>query len=124
MPQYLVGLYGMPRRVADYRPDNGWTELNVISTVGAFIIGASFLFFLVNLWVSWRKPVPAGDNPWDGHGLEWFTTSPPPHHNYTHLPPDPLRAAHLGLQPPRAPQAPPARRQSRCRTARPVGAGS
>jgi cytochrome c oxidase subunit 1 len=87
MPQYLVGLYGMPRRVADYRPDNGWTGLNVISTVGAFIIGASFLFFLVNLYTSWRNPVPAGDNPWDGHALEWFTSSPPPHHNYTHLPP-------------------------------------
>ena len=87
MPQYLVGLDGMPRRVAAYLPSNGWTTLNVISTVGAFIIGVSFLFFLVNLWVSWRDPIPAGDNPWDGHALEWFTSSPPPHHNYTHLPP-------------------------------------
>jgi hypothetical protein len=66
---------------------NGWTTLNVISTVGAFIIGASFLFFLANLWVSWRKPIPAGDNPWDGHTLEWFTSSPPAHHNYSQLPP-------------------------------------
>jgi cytochrome c oxidase subunit 1 len=87
MPQYVVGLDGMPRRVAAYLPSNGWTTLNVISTVGAFIIGASFLFFLANLWVSWRHPIPAGDNPWDGHALEWFTSSPPPHHNYTHLPP-------------------------------------
>jgi cytochrome c oxidase subunit 1 len=37
--------------------------------------------------VSWRDPIPAGDNPWDGHALEWFTSSPPPHHNYSHLPP-------------------------------------
>ena len=59
----------------------------MVSTIGAFIIGTSFVFFLVNFWVSWRKPVPAGDNPWDGHALEWFTTSPPPHHNYTQLPP-------------------------------------
>jgi cytochrome c oxidase subunit 1 len=87
MPQYVVGLDGMPRRVADYLPTNGWTTLNVISTVGAFIIGASFLFFLANLWVSWRHPIPAGDNPWDGHALEWYTSSPPPHHNYSHLPP-------------------------------------
>ena len=42
---------------------------------------------LWNLWKSWRKPIPAGNNPWDAHTLEWFTTSPPPHHNYTHLPP-------------------------------------
>ena len=41
----------------------------------------------MNLWTSWRRPVPAGNNPWDAHTLEWFTTSPPPHHNYTHLPP-------------------------------------
>jgi cytochrome c oxidase subunit 1 len=87
MPQYLVGLHGMPRRVASYSPDTGWTTLNVISTLGAYVIGFSFFFFLINLWVSWRKPVPSGSNPWDGHGLEWFTTSPPPHHNYTHLPP-------------------------------------
>ena len=87
MPQYVVGLHGMPRRVASYSPDTGWTSLNVVSTVGAFVIGASFLVFLVNLFVSWRNPVPAGDNPWDGGGLEWFCSSPPPHHNFTHLPP-------------------------------------
>ncbi len=86
LPQYLLGLDGMPRRIAVYSPTAGWTTLNVISSIGAFMIGASFLFFLVNLWVSWRSPVPAGSNPWDGHTLEWFTSSPPPHHNYTHLP--------------------------------------
>jgi cytochrome c oxidase subunit I len=86
-PQYVVGLLGMPRRVASY-PDNlGWQSYNVVSTVGAFLIAAGFAFLLVNLFVSWRKPIPAGDNPWDGQTLEWFTTSPPPHHNYTHLPP-------------------------------------
>jgi len=41
----------------------------------------------VNFWVSWRKPVPAGDNPWDAHTLEWFATSPPVHHNFERLPP-------------------------------------
>jgi cytochrome c oxidase subunit 1 len=87
MPQYIVGLKGMPRRVGTYPGDLGWQSYNIISTVGAFVIAASFAVLLVNLWVSWRKPVPAGDNPWDAHTLEWFTTSPPPHHNYTHLPP-------------------------------------
>ncbi len=86
-PQYVLGLWGMPRRVASYPVDAGWTTLNIVSSIGAFILGFSFLFFLINVFVSWRKPVPAGSNPWDGHGLEWFTTSPPPHHNYTHLPP-------------------------------------
>ena len=87
MPQYVVGLLGMPRRVASYPSNLGWQSYNIVSTVGAFIIGISFAFLLVNFFVSWRKPVPAGNNPWDAHTLEWFTTSPPPHHNYTHLPP-------------------------------------
>ncbi len=87
MPQYIVGLKGMPRRVATYPSDLGWQIYNELSTIGAFIIAASFAVLLYNFWQAWRKPVPAGDNPWDAHTLEWFTTSPPPHHNYTHLPP-------------------------------------
>jgi cytochrome c oxidase subunit 1 len=87
MPQYVVGLLGMPRRVASYPSNLGWQSYNIVSTVGAFIIAFSFLLLLINFVVSWRNPVPAGDNPWDAHTLEWFTTSPPPHHNYTHLPP-------------------------------------
>jgi cytochrome c oxidase subunit I len=87
LPQYVLGLQGMPRRVAAYLPSNGWTTLNVVSTIGAWFMGASFLFFLVNIFISYRKRIPAGDNPWDAHTLEWFTTSPPPHHNYSQLPP-------------------------------------
>ncbi len=86
IPQYAVGLKGMPRRVATYPPNLGWQIFNQLSTVGAFIIAAGSAVFLYNLWVSWRRPVLAGNNPWDAHTLEWFTTSPPPHHNYTHLP--------------------------------------
>jgi cytochrome c oxidase subunit 1 len=87
MPQYVLGLRGMPRRVASYPATLGWQSWNIASTIGAFMIAASFLVMLVNLWVSWRYPIAAGDNPWDAHTLEWFTTSPPPHHNYSHLPP-------------------------------------
>jgi cytochrome c oxidase subunit 1 len=87
MPQYVVGLLGMPRRVASYPSNLGWQSYNIISTVGAFIIAISFAILLWNLWISWRQPVLCGDNPWDAHTLEWFTTSPPPHHNYSHLPP-------------------------------------
>ena len=86
-PQYILGLRGMPRRVATYPSNLGWGVLNQISTVGAFVIGSSFIFLLMNLWTSWRNPVPAGNDPWGGQTLEWFTTSPPPHHNFTNLPP-------------------------------------
>ena len=86
MPQYGVGLKGMPRRVVYYPPGLGWQIYNELSTIGAFMI-ARVSFLLINCVASWRNPVLAGNNPWDAQTLEWFTTSPPPHHNYTHLPP-------------------------------------
>ena len=87
IPQYQVGMMGMPRRVASYPSDVGWQSWNIVSTVGAYMIGLSFIVFVINLFVSWRRPIPAGNNPWDAHTLEWWTTSPPPHHNFINLPP-------------------------------------
>jgi cytochrome c oxidase subunit 1 len=84
-PQYLVGLDGMPRRIADYQLER-WTSANLASTVGAFLTGVSVLLFLWNFLVSVRRGQPAGDDPWGGNSLEWVTTSPPPHHNFHHLP--------------------------------------
>jgi cytochrome c oxidase subunit 1 len=84
-PQYLVGLDGMPRRIADYQIDR-WEPANLASSVGALLTGISVLFFLWNFAVSIRRGAPAGDDPWEGNSLEWVTTSPPPHHNFHHLP--------------------------------------
>jgi len=86
-PQHLLGLRGMVRRVADYRPEDGFTFLNMLSTAGAGLLAISTLPFLWNLWVSMRRGEPAGDDPWGGHTLEWATSSPPPKHNFTSLPP-------------------------------------
>ena len=87
--QHILGLQGMPRRVADYLPGDGFTTLNRVSTVGAALLGASTLPFLWNLWRTLKqgKGEVAGDNPWEGHTLEWATTSPPPAHNFVELPP-------------------------------------
>jgi cytochrome c oxidase subunit 1 len=82
---YILGLKGMPRRIGIYPNHPGWQNLNDWATVGAIMIGLSTVCFLVNIMYSWKK-YPAGDNPWDGHTLEWFTTSPPPHHNFYRLP--------------------------------------
>jgi cytochrome c oxidase subunit 1 len=87
LPQYLVGLHGMPRRIAEYSASTGWTNLNRVSTVGAYLLFLSVFVMVINFYLSWRRPVPAGGNPWDAHTLEWATTSPPPHHNFEHLPP-------------------------------------
>ncbi len=87
LPMYVLGLKGMPRRVATYPSGLGWHLLNQVASLGSYLIAISFLFFLWNIWTSWRHPVAAGANPWDAHTLEWFTSSPPPHHNYLKLPP-------------------------------------
>jgi cytochrome c oxidase subunit 1 len=84
-PQYLVGLDGMPRRIADYQIER-WEPANLASSVGALLTGISVLFFLWNFAVSIRRGAPAGDDPWEGNSLEWVTTSPPPHHNFHQLP--------------------------------------
>jgi cytochrome c oxidase subunit I len=86
--QHWLGNEGMPRRYADYAATDGFTVLNTISSIGAFILGASTLPFLWNAFHSYRygRPVEV-DDPW-GHGnsLEWATSCPPPRHNFTELP--------------------------------------
>jgi len=77
-PMHLLGLLGMPRRVYTYAPDLGWNFWNLLSTIGAFLIGASFAFFLVNVARTARGGAPAGADPWDGRTLEWSVPSPPP----------------------------------------------
>jgi cytochrome c oxidase subunit 1 len=83
---FFLGYDGMPRRVADYAAQ--FTDLNRISTFGAFTIALGILAWLVNIVVSLVRPQAASADPWDGHTLEWATTSPPPRHNFDRqLPP-------------------------------------
>ncbi len=85
-PHHLLGLRGMPRRVPDYEAGAGWSFLNLLSSVGAAILGVGTLFLLWNLLVTPRRGKPAGDDPWGGYSLEWATSSPPPEHNFGALP--------------------------------------
>jgi cytochrome c oxidase subunit I len=86
-PMHSLGITGMPRRVADYSPDAGWTLLNAASTAGAFLIAISIIPFMVNVVASLINGEEAGDDPWEGNTLEWATSSPPPPHNFDRLPP-------------------------------------
>ncbi|PKK14481.1 cytochrome c oxidase subunit I [Thermomonospora sp. CIF 1] len=84
--QHWLGVEGYPRRYADY-PDE-FAALNMISTVGAFLLSVSTLPFLWNVWITWRngKKVEE-DDPWGYCGsLEWATSCPPPRHNFTAIP--------------------------------------
>ena len=99
-PQHVLGLRGMPRRYDDYPEGLGYDFLNLLSSVGSFVLGASVLLFFVNIWVSQRHRVPVGNDPWEANSLEWATTSPPPPHNFDSLPPihseRPVRDARVG----------------------------
>ena len=86
--QHWLGNEGMPRRYVDYLPTDGFTTLNAISSIGAFILGLSTLPFLWNVFKSYRfGRVVTVDDPWGfGNSLEWATSCPPPRHNFTELP--------------------------------------
>ncbi|WP_078883897.1 cytochrome c oxidase subunit I [Streptomyces sp. NRRL S-340] len=86
--QHWLGEAGMPRRYADYLAADGFTALNTVSSIGAFLLGLSTLPFLYNVWKSARSGRRAEtDDPWGyGRSLEWATSCPPPRHNFTALP--------------------------------------
>ena len=86
--QHWLGVIGMPRRYPDYLPTDGFTLFNTISTIGAFVLGASTLPFIWNIIRSYRYgEVTTADDPWGyGNSLEWATSSPPPRHNFLSLP--------------------------------------
>ena len=86
--QHQAGLNGMPRRVVDYVGENGLDWMNQISSIGSGILGFSTIVFLWNVWRTMKRGEVAGDNPWEGHTLEWATSSPPPAGNFDReLPP-------------------------------------
>ena len=85
-PMHLLGISGMPRRIQDYAPNVGWQDLNLLATIGSYLIGFGTLVLLWNMFVALRGPRTAGDDPWDANTLEWATTSPPPSYNFDRLP--------------------------------------
>ena len=86
IPQFFLGLAGMPRRIPDYALQ--FAEFNMISSIAAFILGLSQLILVYNIVSCVRgKGEKAKDNPWEGaQGLEWTLPSPPPYHSFTEQP--------------------------------------
>jgi cytochrome c oxidase subunit I len=84
--QHSLGLDGMPRRIYEYSASNDWGTLNLISSIGSFILAAGVLVTAVNVLRSLRNGPIAGPDPWKGNTLEWFTESPPPANNFDVVP--------------------------------------
>lgn len=89
MPQYVLGLMGMTRRVATYGWDKGWWEMNLVSTIGASLMGLAFLFQVWQIAHSVKRHRSNRDttgDPWNGRTLEWSIPSPAPYYNFATLP--------------------------------------
>jgi cytochrome c oxidase subunit I len=83
-PMHLVGVDGMPRRVADF--SDQFATLNAIVSISSFLFGLTFLIFVYNMVASWRHGPAADANPWRAHTLEWQVSSPPPVFNFDEVP--------------------------------------
>src|ERR1700759_2337016 len=86
LPMHLTGLFGMPRRIYTYPAGMGWSTLNTLTSIGAFIFALGVLILLVNVVRSMRAGARAAQNPWDAPTLEWSVPSPPPPYNFAVIP--------------------------------------
>jgi cytochrome c oxidase subunit I len=86
LPQHMLGLMGMQRRIYTYERGGLFEWYNLVSSIGSFIMGVAILVFLVNAVRSWRAGPRVGPDPWTADTLEWYATSPPPPHNFERVP--------------------------------------
>jgi cytochrome c oxidase subunit 1 len=103
-PMHILGLLGMPRRQYTYPAGLGWSDLNLLSTLGVYTIAIGVLIFLGNFfWTMMTQKRNAGNDPWNAFTLEWATTSPPPVENFVTIPVVRSRRPFYDMKHPEAP---------------------
>src|SRR5207244_13246969 len=85
-PMHIAGILGMPRRVYTYPAGAGLDAVNLVSSIGAFVVALSVALFVANAAVSLRRGRLAGRDPWQANTLEWSTASPPEPFDFARLP--------------------------------------
>jgi cytochrome c oxidase subunit 1 len=85
-PMHNLGIRGMTRRRYTYPAETGWEALNMLATIGAFLMALGVLVFIINVFMSRRRGRKAGNNPWESSTLEWSASSPPPKYNFLYPP--------------------------------------
>jgi cytochrome c oxidase subunit 1 len=87
-PMHQLGIEGMPRRTYHYVQSPEWGLLNLIATIGVYLIAVSILIFIFNFIssIAMKGGKIADDDPWEGDTLEWATSSPPPAYNFARIP--------------------------------------
>src|SRR5690606_5467557 len=83
---HLTGLLGMPRRVYTYEAGLGWDWLNLLSSVGGFIMSIGIAMLIIDIALHFRFGRPAPHNPWGADTLEWATGTPPGSYNFASIP--------------------------------------
>ncbi|MGH3047798.1 MAG: cytochrome c oxidase subunit I [Gaiellaceae bacterium] len=86
LPQHMLGLMGMPRRIYTYDRGGLFEWYNLVSSLGALLMGISLLVFVWNAVKSWSSGPRVGNDPWRADTLEWYATSPPPAYNFEQVP--------------------------------------
>jgi len=85
-PMHFLGLNGMPRRTAVYDGNMGWNDANLVSTIGAFILGIGIAVYFIVMVRTYLKGEKVRRDPWDARTQEWSLPTPPPEHNYDVIP--------------------------------------